>query len=96
MNILYPTIRNNYNLPAIHISLPDDCSPKPCMHGGNCTDLVADFSCSCPDNYSGRLCEDRLESICQTTATTCDNGRCMDIFHVWDALCVCQPGYRLG
>lgn len=26
----------------------DDCAENPCLLGANCTDLINDFSCSCP------------------------------------------------
>uniref|UniRef100_A0A3P8SLP8 Protein Z, vitamin K-dependent plasma glycoprotein b n=1 Tax=Amphiprion percula TaxID=161767 RepID=A0A3P8SLP8_AMPPE len=35
----------------------DQCEPNPCLHGGNCTDMVGGFSCSCPAPHHGRLCE---------------------------------------
>ncbi|XP_022077836.2 vitamin K-dependent protein Z-like [Acanthochromis polyacanthus] len=35
----------------------DQCEPNPCLHGGNCTDMVGGFSCSCPAPRHGRLCE---------------------------------------
>lgn len=35
----------------------DQCSPNPCLNGGNCTDKVGGFSCSCiPPNY-GPVCD---------------------------------------
>ncbi|KAM4538331.1 protein Z, vitamin K-dependent plasma glycoprotein b [Fundulus diaphanus] len=35
----------------------DQCTPNPCLNGGNCTDQVGGFSCSCrPPNY-GHICE---------------------------------------
>ncbi|XP_041856435.1 protein crumbs homolog 1-like [Melanotaenia boesemani] len=36
------------------------CRDKPCFNGGQCQITWNDFRCSCPNNYSGRLCETRL------------------------------------
>ncbi|XP_069020364.1 protein Z, vitamin K-dependent plasma glycoprotein b [Embiotoca jacksoni] len=35
----------------------DQCDPNPCLHGGNCTDKVGGFSCSCTAPHSGPVCE---------------------------------------
>ncbi|KAG7215633.1 hypothetical protein INR49_021988 [Caranx melampygus] len=35
----------------------DQCESNPCLHGGNCTDRVAGFLCSCPAPYFGPACE---------------------------------------
>ncbi|XP_042368788.1 protein Z, vitamin K-dependent plasma glycoprotein b [Plectropomus leopardus] len=35
----------------------DQCLPDPCLHGGNCTDRVGGFNCSCPAPYYGPVCE---------------------------------------
>ncbi|XP_029986361.1 vitamin K-dependent protein Z-like [Sphaeramia orbicularis] len=35
----------------------DQCESKPCLHGGNCTDQVGGFSCTCADPHYGQICE---------------------------------------
>ncbi|XP_054591186.1 protein Z, vitamin K-dependent plasma glycoprotein b isoform X2 [Nothobranchius furzeri] len=35
----------------------DQCRPNPCLNGGNCTDKVGGFSCSCPAPSYGSICE---------------------------------------
>ncbi|KAM9820245.1 protein Z, vitamin K-dependent plasma glycoprotein b [Neosynchiropus ocellatus] len=35
----------------------DQCMPNPCLHGGNCTDKVGGFHCSCPPPYYGVACQ---------------------------------------
>ncbi|KAM6957991.1 protein Z, vitamin K-dependent plasma glycoprotein b [Tautogolabrus adspersus] len=35
----------------------DQCQPNPCLHGGNCTDKVGGFICSCPAPHYGQACE---------------------------------------
>lgn len=34
----------------------DDCANHPCQNGGNRTDLLADYNCSCPFNSTGKNC----------------------------------------
>ena len=34
----------------------DDCSDSPCTNGA-CTDLVADFKCTCDAGYTGKRCD---------------------------------------
>jgi len=35
----------------------DECDPNPCLNGGTCTDLIADYECACIDGYIGDNCE---------------------------------------
>ncbi|KAM8872420.1 protein Z, vitamin K-dependent plasma glycoprotein b isoform 2-T2 [Synchiropus picturatus] len=35
----------------------DQCKPNPCLHGGNCTDKIGGFYCSCPPPYYGIACQ---------------------------------------
>ncbi|XP_070786399.1 protein Z, vitamin K-dependent plasma glycoprotein b [Enoplosus armatus] len=35
----------------------DQCQPNPCLHGGNCTDKVGGFHCSCTTGHYGPVCE---------------------------------------
>ncbi|KAL9970142.1 hypothetical protein ACROYT_G022469 [Oculina patagonica] len=74
------------------VRLPEhinDCSPNPCQHGGNCTDKVNDYNCTCVVGYRGKDCEiniaDCAGSPCQ------NNGRCTDLVN--DYNCTCIPGY---
>ncbi|XP_078372430.1 uncharacterized protein LOC144656082 [Oculina patagonica] len=54
------------------------CRSNPCLHGGTCTELCSDvklkFTCACPSNYEGRLCEISLppppEGSCLDIKTT--------------------------
>ena len=35
----------------------DDCTSKPCMNGGQCTDGVKTYMCQCTPDYKGDNCE---------------------------------------
>ena len=35
----------------------DECDPNPCLNGGTCTDLIADYECACIGGYIGDNCE---------------------------------------
>ena len=39
------------------ISDINECSSNPCENGGNCTDNVNHYTCSCADGYTGIHCE---------------------------------------
>ena len=34
----------------------DNCANGPCENGGNCTDAVNDYNCSCVAGYTGKNC----------------------------------------
>ena len=36
--------------------ITNDCADLPCQNGGNCSDALNDYSCSCADGYSGKNC----------------------------------------
>ncbi|NXD62089.1 CRUM1 protein, partial [Eolophus roseicapillus] len=49
------------------------CRSEPCQNGGTCTVTWNDFHCSCPANFTGKSCEERVwcESDPCPEATTC-------------------------
>ncbi|XP_027890839.1 protein crumbs homolog 1-like [Xiphophorus couchianus] len=48
-------------LPGCHSD--DTCKDNPCLNNGQCQVTWNDFTCVCPSNFSGRLCETRLWCI---------------------------------
>ena len=41
----------------------DDCLSLPCLHGGNCTDQVNNYTCDCSNTfYQGVNCDTRMYS----------------------------------
>ncbi|XP_062815550.1 protein crumbs homolog 2 isoform X1 [Anolis carolinensis] len=51
----------------------DTCKSGPCLNGGRCAVTWNDFNCSCPDNFTGKHCEERIwcKSEPCPQATTC-------------------------
>ncbi|NXL95158.1 CRUM1 protein, partial [Alectura lathami] len=49
------------------------CKSEPCQNGGRCVVTWNDFHCSCPANFTGKFCEERVwcESDPCPEATTC-------------------------
>ncbi|ROL43606.1 EGF-like repeat and discoidin I-like domain-containing protein 3 [Anabarilius grahami] len=41
----------------------NDCANQPCMNGGLCRDLDADYTCQCPSPYVGKQCLLRCTSL---------------------------------
>lgn len=35
----------------------DECADKPCLNGGNCTDFVSRYDCSCSQDHYGSRCQ---------------------------------------
>ncbi|XP_071952127.1 uncharacterized protein [Antedon mediterranea] len=66
----------------------NDCSPNPCLNGGQCTDLISDYNCSCQMGYSGRNCETNIDDC---FGNPCVNGQCFDL--VGGYVCSCFQGY---
>ncbi|KAK0145884.1 Protein crumbs 1 [Merluccius polli] len=54
----------------------ETCKSEPCLNGGQCKVTWNDFLCSCPENFSGRLCETRLWCVEKPCPT---GGRCVDL-----------------
>ncbi|NXL56514.1 CRUM1 protein, partial [Chordeiles acutipennis] len=51
----------------------DTCKSEPCQNGGRCIVTWNDFHCSCPANFTGKFCQERVwcESDPCPEATTC-------------------------
>uniref|UniRef100_A0A1X7ULX8 EGF-like domain-containing protein n=1 Tax=Amphimedon queenslandica TaxID=400682 RepID=A0A1X7ULX8_AMPQE len=33
------------------------CIPYPCLNNGTCVDLVTNYTCLCPEGFTGNNCE---------------------------------------
>lgn len=68
---------------------------SPCKHDGVCVNVPGSFSCECPDQFTGDLCE-------KFRLITCENNPCMRGATCVDSpnpktgnnfTCNCRPGY---
>lgn len=78
----------NGTAPALHCFV---FQSEPCQNGGRCIVTWNDFHCSCPANFTGKFCEERVwcESDPCPEATTC-----VDVLAVY--VCkYCSPVYML-
>ncbi|XP_012780118.2 hepatocyte growth factor activator serine protease isoform X2 [Maylandia zebra] len=76
----------------VHTSrrITDPCQANPCQNGGVCTAIPhrRTFECSCPESFSGRICE----QMCRTNP--CQNdGTCRLIVSTGKEVCNCRHGY---
>ncbi|XP_034534836.1 protein Z, vitamin K-dependent plasma glycoprotein b [Notolabrus celidotus] len=70
----------------------DQCKPNPCLHGGNCTDRVGGFNCSCPETHHGAACELRMLE-CPTEGPVACHQVCTASRYSY--YCSCLPGFKL-
>ncbi|XP_073351591.1 protein Z, vitamin K-dependent plasma glycoprotein b [Pagrus major] len=87
----------------------DQCEPNPCLNGGNCTDKVGGFQCSCSTPYYGPVCElgalvekrnkERPLSVaqispeCPTEGPTACHQLCTVSYYTFT--CSCMSGFKL-
>lgn len=88
LNLLIKLLLTSYKIIELFIFLDiNDCGSNPCEHNGTCTDLVADFACSCKDGWKGKKCSLK-HGHCDYS--TCQNGgTCQDLGHTF--VCTCPP-----
>ncbi|CAL8253571.1 unnamed protein product [Boreogadus saida] len=71
---VYPIAEEQDLLEGCHSD--ETCKSEPCLNGGQCEVTWNDFFCSCPENYSGRLCETRLWCVEKPCPS---GGRCVNL-----------------
>ncbi|XP_074483298.1 coagulation factor X-like [Sebastes fasciatus] len=80
----------------------DQCAPPPCLHGGQCTDKVGGFHCSCPAPFYGAACELGAPSLppspsitaeCPTDGPTACYQLCTASYRSFS--CSCMEGFKL-
>lgn len=53
------------------------CRSDPCLNGGTCTEIINNFTCTCANPLTGRLCEIDLIDDCDPDPCM-NNGTCID------------------
>ena len=82
--------KNTYFISPFQSSEIDECDSNPCHGNSNCTDLIADFLCSCQPGFTGKQCETNIDD-CQDQPCF-NNGTCHDL--VDNYTCTCRQGYQ--
>ncbi|XP_034392503.1 slit homolog 1b [Cyclopterus lumpus] len=69
----------------------DDCQDHGCENGATCVDDVGNYTCLCPPNYTGLLCEEE-EGSCSPGRNPCQHqSTCVST--PTGSRCVCIPGW---
>lgn len=67
----------------------NECASNPCLHSGQCSNLINQFTCSCQAGYAGERCE---IDASECSSNPCQNGAtCVDETNSFR--CVCPPGW---
>ncbi|KAM9820539.1 protein crumbs homolog 2a [Neosynchiropus ocellatus] len=61
----------------------DTCKGKPCRNGGECTITFNDFTCTCPEDYTGKTCETRVWCV---SGPCVNGGHCVDLPEGYECL----------
>ncbi|KAG9342195.1 hypothetical protein JZ751_016697 [Albula glossodonta] len=70
----------------------DDCEGHACQNGATCLDGVDLYTCVCPPDFTGPLCQWPYPPLRCEEDVQCENGGvCRD--ELWGANCTCRPGY---
>lgn len=67
----------------------NECDSNPCQSYGSCTDLIADFRCTCIPGFSGKQCEVNIDECASIPCL--NNATCKD--QINDFACDCIPGF---
>ncbi|XP_068607543.1 slit homolog 1 protein-like [Brachionichthys hirsutus] len=71
----------------------NECIEHRCQNGAQCVDHLDGYSCTCPQGYSGDLCEAALPPPSPCRLAPCQNGApCVE--EAASAFCRCPPGFE--
>ncbi|MBN3293379.1 SLIT2 protein, partial [Polypterus senegalus] len=69
----------------------DDCEDNDCENNSTCVDGINNYTCQCPPEYTGELCEEKLD-FCAPELNPCEHdSKC--ILTLKGYKCECTPGY---
>ncbi|XP_068689881.1 uncharacterized protein [Montipora foliosa] len=68
----------------------NECDSNPCQHNSTCTDLIADFLCTCQPGYTAKQCQTNIDD-CQEQPCF-NNATCQDLVNNYT--CTCPQGYQ--
>ena len=77
---------------------PEPCTPNPCLNQGTCFDDGWSRHCTCPQGYTGEICEISGEISTSEHMDSCaiipclNHGTCIDIRY-GEIRCLCLPGF---
>uniref|UniRef100_A0A672FWX7 Slit homolog 1 protein n=1 Tax=Salarias fasciatus TaxID=181472 RepID=A0A672FWX7_SALFA len=69
----------------------DDCEDHGCENGATCVDGAGNYTCLCPPDYTGLLCEEE-ENVCSPGRNPCQH-QSTCISTLTGPRCVCIPGW---
>lgn len=55
-NVMFVYALSKQVFNCFYISDIDECSATPCKNGGQCTNLINDYSCKCTGSFEGKNC----------------------------------------
>ncbi|XP_072395755.1 protein crumbs [Diabrotica undecimpunctata] len=65
------------------------CSRNPCLNGGTCTPYKGSFNCTCPNGFTGKICQTNVD---ECASSPCQNGgTCYDRINGF--LCNCTESW---
>ena len=56
-NVTVSSVQFVWKVVVLFVVDVDDCMPNPCENGGNCTDGINGYNCTCAPGYTGVNCE---------------------------------------
>jgi len=98
--VLYTNLRITINITFslfVHVGANcqlrrEPCQPNPCGSGGTCIKQGFNFTCICPPDKQGKLCEMERSSACESNP--CQNGgSCQENQQAGSYFCLCRPGF---
>ncbi|XP_059483045.1 protein crumbs isoform X2 [Neocloeon triangulifer] len=65
----------------------NECLSNPCLHGGQCLDLPATYSCDCTGTgFSGTKCQEDIDE-CVDATNLCGQGTCINLLGNFECVC---------